>query len=46
MFYLAISSMISLQKAIPNAQNTSGENHWEEFCIKSSTVCFITDKIL
>lgn len=37
--------MIFLLKNSPNVQNTNGENHWEEFCIKSKIVCFITDKI-
>lgn len=35
MFYLALSSMLSLQKTVPNAHNANGENHWEEFYVKN-----------
>lgn len=45
-FYLALSSVVSLQKAILNAQNTGGENQREKPCIKSSVVYFIPDKML
>lgn len=38
-FYLALSTVVSLQKAILNAQNTSGENHWEKKVLYQKQYC-------